>query len=331
MLNVAVIGCGQMGRKHALNCSKIKGVKVQAVADKDISRAKTLAQEVGAVPVTGYQGFLTSESLDAVIVATPPDEHYEAALAAIKAGKAIFVEKPLALDRVSIEKLCQAAKSAGVINAVGFHLRYAPLTQKAESLISGKKVNEVRSVTTTGYYLKFDMPAWFLQKRHSGGPFLEQSLHMFDVARCLVGDVTHIFARGDRLVRPNLTEYDSEDTIVAAYRLYNGALGVHSDSCATSVFNWEIELFGEDWRLLVDYARNKIIGYFGAEQVAYNAEPVDIHEIEMRAFCEAVRTKRQSLIHSNFEDATETIKTMLAAEESRKSGCQIEVISQRTC
>ncbi|MCL2678747.1 MAG: Gfo/Idh/MocA family oxidoreductase [Dehalococcoidia bacterium] len=325
MINLGIIGCGQMGRKHALNCSKIEGVQVRVVTDKDAERAGMLAREVGAVALAGFEEILQFKPLDAVIIATPPDEHAVSALAAIKAGKAVFVEKPITLDLPSAHQLCQSAAVAGVINAVGFHLRYAPLTDKAMSLIAGRKVNELRSVTTTGYYLKFDMPAWFLQRRHSGGPFLEQTLHMFDVARYLVGDVTHIFARGDRLVKPELKEFDSEDSIVIAYRLSNGALGVHLDSCATSVFNWEIELFGEDWRLLVDYARNTISGYFGEEQVAWIPTSVDIHAIETRAFCEAVKSGNQQLVRSSFEDATKTIAAMLAGDESMKRACQVEV------
>jgi len=319
-IKIGIIGCGQMGRKHAINCSKIDGVAVVAVADKDMLRSDALAQEIGATPLSTFKEVMSVKDLDAVIVATPPDQHGEAALAAIKAGKPVFIEKPIALDKVTARTLCEAAEKARVVNAVGFHLRYAPLTQKAMSLIAGKKVNEVRSVTTTSYYLKLDMPSWFLQRKHSGGPLLEQSLHMFDIARYLVGDITHIFAQGTRLVRPELAEFDSEDTMVLAYRMSNGALGVHLDSCATTVFNWEIEIFGEDWRLLVDYARNQITGYIREEQVHYN--PANIDEYEIKAFLETIRHKETNLILSNFVDATKTLEAMLAADMSLKNGLQ---------
>jgi len=322
IIKIGIIGCGQMGRKHALNCSKIEGVSVVAIADKDEHRSKTLAQEIGAFPYSTYKDVVAVEALDAVIVATPPDQHGEAALGAIKAGKSVFIEKPIALDMATARALCEAADKAGVVNAVGFHLRYAPLTQKAKALIAGKQVNEVRSVTTTSYYLKLDMPGWFLQRKHSGGPLLEQSLHMFDIARYLVGDITHIFAQGARLVRPELAEFDSEDTMVLAYRISNGALGVHLDSCATTVFNWEIELFGEDWRLLIDYARNQISGYIREKQIQYNPADIDIHEIEIQAFIETIRSKEKILILSNFADATKTLEAMLAADMSLKNGLQ---------
>ncbi|MDO9334524.1 MAG: Gfo/Idh/MocA family oxidoreductase [Dehalococcoidales bacterium] len=319
-VRIGVAGCGQMGRKHAHNCSRIKGVSVVAVADKDMKRARALAGEMSAVPYSSAEALLAGVDVDALIVATPPDKHGKDAHAAIKAGKAVLVEKPIALDIATAKSLCVAAKKASVVNAVGFHLRYAPLTQKARSLIAGKCVTQVRSVTTTGYYLKMDMPAWFLQRKHSGGPLLEQSLHMFDEARYLVGDITRVFAQGDRLVRPELKRFDSEDTMVLAYRFANGALGTHADSCATTVFNWEIELFGTDWRLLIDYARKRLNGYFGEETIHIDFTDTDLHMLELQAFIDDVRNRRVDSILSNFRDATKTLEVMLAGDRSLKSG-----------
>lgn len=319
-VRVGVVGCGQMGHKHACNCSQIKGVTVVAVADKDMMRARAFAKEMVAVPYKSAEALVAGVDIDALIVATPPDEHGKDAHAAIKAGKAVLVEKPIALDITTAKSLCVAARKASVVNAVGFHLRYAPLTQKARSLIAGKRVTQVRSVTTTGYYLKMDMPAWFLQRQHSGGPLLEQSLHMFDEARYLVGDITHVFAQGGRLVRPELSEFDSEDTMVLAYRFANGALGTHADSCATTVFNWEIELFGVDWRLLIDYARKRLNGYFGEEAIYIDFPDIDLHMLELQAFIDDVRDHRVDSILSDFRDATKTLEVMLAGDKSLKSG-----------
>jgi predicted dehydrogenase len=318
-IKIGVSGCGQMGQKHAHNCSQIDGVTVVAVADTNMARARALAKKVSAFPYKSVDALIADIDIDALIIATPPDAHGKDAHAAIKAGKAVLVEKPIALDMKTARSLCSAARKASVVNAVGFHLRYAPLTQKVRSIIAGKRVTQVRSVTTTGYYLKMDMPAWFLQRQHSGGPLLEQSLHMFDEARYLVGDITHVFAQGDRLVKPELRKFDSEDTMVLAYQFANGALGTHADSCATSVFNWEIELFGTDWRLLVDYARKRLSGYFGEKVVNIDFPDTDYHLSELQAFIDDVRNHRNKSILSDFRDATKTLEVMLAGDRSLKS------------
>lgn len=319
-VRVGIVGCGQMGRKHAHNSSKIKGVTVAGVADKDLQHAQTLAKELDVPAYSNTEDLLNGADIDVLVIATPPDQHGDNAMAAIRAGKSVLVEKPIALDIATARSMCAAVEKAPVVNAVGFHLRYAPLTQKAASLISRKHVTQVRSVTTTGYYLNMDMPLWFLQRKHSGGPLLEQTLHMLDEARYLVTDITHVFAQGDRLVKPELKEFDSEDTIVLAYRFENGALGTHADSCATTIFNWEIEMFGVNWRLLIDYARKRLTGYFGEEKINMDFPDTDLHLLELQAFIEDVRRGQNNLILSDFNDATRTLEVMLAGDRSLKSG-----------
>jgi predicted dehydrogenase len=319
VIKIGVVGCGQMGQKHAKNCTAIGGVKVVAVTDTDKKRARALGEDVSAVTYPDSKTLLEDSDIDALIIATPPAEHSKDALSAIRAGKHILIEKPITLDIKTAKSLCEAAGKSPVVNAVGFHLRYAPITKKAKSLIEGKRVTQVRSVTTTGYYLNFDMPLWFLQKEHSGGPLLEQTLHMIDEARYLVGDISNVFAQGARLVKPELQQYDSEDTMVLAYRFADGAFGTHADSTATSVFNWEIELFGVDWRLLVDYARKRLQGYFGGKTITVQFPNTDYHLIELKAFISDIRKGKNDAVQSDFKDATKTLQVMLAGDRSLKT------------
>lgn len=319
-LRIGVAGCGQMGQKHAINCSRIVGVTVSAVADKDMERAIALAQRIGAAPYPSAEAMIAEGRLDALVVTTPPGERREIVMAATSAGAALLAEKPIALDMATAEALCAAVQKACVVNAVGFHLRYSPLTQRARALISGRHITLVRTLTTTAYYLKMDMPIWFLQRKHSGGPLLEQSLHMLDAARYLAGEVTHVFARGDRLVRPELRQFDSEDSMVLAYRFASGALGTHTDSCATLEFNWEIELIGPDWRLLVDYARHRLRGYIGKEALEEVEPDSDLHMLEMQAFVTAVQHGDGGLIHSDFADSKKTLAVLLAGDKSLGTG-----------
>ncbi len=258
--------------------------------------------------------------VSSVVVATPPGVRRELVIAAAAAGKAIFIEKPIALDLATAQAYRGAVADASVVNATGFQLRYSPLTERARQLIAGRKVTHVRTMVTTEYYLKMDVPLWFLQRRHSGGPLLEQAIHVFDMARYLVGDITQVFARADRLTFPDVADLDSEDTMALLYRFDNGALGTHLDSCAMTEFNWEIELFGVDWRLLVDFARKRLSGYVGSQAVDEQFEDVDLHVREMRAFIAAVRASGTADIRSDFADATETLAVVLAGDRSIKTG-----------
>ena len=315
-LRIAVVGCGNMGRKHTANCCRMKGVSVVAVVDTDVTKAAVLGAEVKADVFDSVEMMFANIAADAVIVATPPEVRQEIVKAAVAAGQALFVEKPIALNLPAAKACCTVVKNGLVVSAVGFQLRYSPLTREARALISRRSVTHVRTACTTPYYLTMDMPLWFLQREHSGGPLLEQSIHVIDIARYLVGEITHVFARGDRLVYPNLATFDSEDTLVLTYRFASGALGTHIDSCAMKEFNWEIELFGTNWRLLVDYARNRLSGHIDGGIIEKRFPDEDLHLLEMQTFLEAVRHPGTNRVLSDFVDATKTLAVVLAGDRS---------------
>lgn len=320
ILKVAVIGFGTMGRKHTENCSRIEGAEVAAVVGIDEAEAEIIRAEAKVPAYTDTAKMLAEVPVDALILATPPGVRRETVIAAADIGKALFLEKPIALNLPTAKEYYDAVKKQSLVNAVGFQLRYSPLTEQARKLIEGRTVTHVRTACTTSYYLKRDVPNWFLQRKHSGGPLLEQAIHPFDIARLLVGDITHVFARAERLLFPDAGELDSEDTIVLAYRFASGALGTHTDSCAMTEFNWEVELLGSDWRLLVDYARKRLSGYLGEEPIRQDFPDIDLHLLEMQAFLEAVRSYRPDMVRSDFADGTKTLAVVLAGDHSIKTG-----------
>jgi len=302
----------------------MEGVSVAAVVDVDVAKAASLGAEAEVPVYDSIDLMLANATIDAVIVATPPSVRREIVKAAATNRKATFVEKPIALDLCTAKACCLAAKEHFIPSAVGFHLRYSQLTREAQTLIANRPVTHVRTATTTPYYLNIDIPHWYLQRQHSGGPLLEQSIHIIDMARYLVGDISHVFARGDRLVRPDLDTFNSEDTLVLTYQFNNGALGTHIDSCAMAEFNWEIELFGPDWRLLVDYARNQLSGHINGRTIRKKFPVEDLHMLEMQAFLKAVRYagngNNNNGVLSNFCDATKTLAVVLAGDRSLETG-----------
>ena len=253
-LRVAVAGFGTMGRKHTANCRRIGGVEVVAVSGLDEAEAEAIRTEAGVPAYLSAEKMLSEVPADALIVATPPGVRHDLVHLAARRGMALFLEKPIALDMETAEGYCEEVSASGAVNAVGFQLRHSPVTERARDIIRNRRITHVRTVCTTGYYLNRDVPDWFLQREHSGGPLLEQAIHVIDMARYLVGDITHVFCRGHRLMHSHVEGLDSEDTIVLAYEFANGVLGTHTDSCGMMEFNWEIELLGPDWRLLLDFA-----------------------------------------------------------------------------
>src|SRR5258707_5602670 len=228
VFRIGVVGCGRMGRKHAITCHQARNAAVVAVSDVDTARAEALAAEVGAAVYPESQSMLTEVPVDAIIIATPPAARLSVIEAAASKGIAVFTEKPLALDLPTAKSCCAAVESASVINAVGFQLRYSPLTRRTQELLAHRQLTHVRTVCTTYHYLQMNMPLWMLQRVHSGGPLLDQSIHVLDAARYLAGNITHVFGVRDRLVRTDLEAVDVVDTLVLAYCLCHVALCTHT-------------------------------------------------------------------------------------------------------
>lgn len=310
-----VVGCGRMGQRHAKTLVEAADSTVVAVADADLSRAQALATEVAGRAYPDVASLLSNETVDGLIVTTPPRIRRAVILPAVEARVPLFIEKPPAFDLDEARECADAINRQEILAAVGFMLRYQPMTDRARGLLAGHQITLVRTMCTIGYYLHLQMPLWFLQKDQSGGPLCEQAIHVLDVARYLVGDVSHVFARGDRIVRPDVQGVDAEDTLALTYRFESGALGVHSHSCAIDKFRFEVECLGPDFRLLIDYGERRLTGLIGTESFTESFDPFDAHRAEIIAFARAVRGEGHD-IRSTYDDAVRTLAFTLAGNRS---------------
>jgi predicted dehydrogenase len=122
-LRAGVIGAGVFGGYHAGKYSRMADVNLAAVLDPDLERAQVLAQRHGARPLTAAADFLAA--VDVVSVSSPADSHVHWALAALKAGKSVYVEKPLATDLAGADAIVAEAARRGLVAACGFLERAA--------------------------------------------------------------------------------------------------------------------------------------------------------------------------------------------------------------
>ena len=327
---VAVVGCGGMGFKHALNCRDIDGVQLISVCDVDSEKGTELSKRTGATFYQDFDKMIAMEKLDALIITTPPIYRKEFIQKAVGKNINIFVEKPLSISKELGKEFCDLVESKPIIHSVGFHLRYAPITDEVRNILDGHEVTQIRTVTATSYYVDMDMPRWFLQKRFSGGPLFEQSLHLLDLSRYLFGEIININGVGKHLLRSNPLfdfdideDLDSEDTIILNSEFANGILGVHSESCANLKFRWELEILGPTISILVDYANNTITGSIldgdKIENVNINQLDADWHKIELDCFFKDINLRVNSpefRVRSDFFDAQRTVSLMTKALKS---------------
>jgi predicted dehydrogenase len=137
----------------------------------------------------------------------------------------MFVEKPLGAEEATATRVADAARRAGTITAVGHHWRYADTVQRAARLLDGRQIRLV-----LGSWLdKIPPVPWWTRRELSGGQVVEQAVHVLDLARLLVGEVTQLNAMaGGRLADP---EADIDVATTAVLRFTGGAVGTLAATC----------------------------------------------------------------------------------------------------
>jgi predicted dehydrogenase len=224
---IGFIGAGGIANRHIDNLLTFDDVTVVAVADPRRDRAEAAAARTGARVYNGHDPMLESEILHGVYICTPPFAHGLPEIACVTHNVPFFVEKPVAADLATAEEIGVAVNRAGLVTATGYHWRYLDIVEEAQKLLER---NPPRLVT--GYWLDFTPPPeWWVNEAQSGGQLVEQTTHIFDLARLLVGEVEEVYALAARTQRPDYPECDICESSTASLRFASGAIGSISSTC----------------------------------------------------------------------------------------------------
>jgi myo-inositol 2-dehydrogenase / D-chiro-inositol 1-dehydrogenase len=223
-IGVAFLGLGRMGETHLRNLTAISGVKVVVVADPARERAERGRAMTGAeLAITEPEKAIEHPSVDAVIIVTPTNTQARLIEVAANAGKAVFSEKPIALDLAETERIVKLVRERKVPVQLGFMRRYDPGYARAKAKIEAGELGKLEtfralSEDTYPHSLEFLLG--------SGGLFLDMSVHDFDLARFLVGEVDEVCAWGGVLIDERFAQANDADTAFTLLKFKNGVLGV---------------------------------------------------------------------------------------------------------
>lgn len=191
-LGLGLVGAGGFATFLASAFADLPEVRLDVVADTDAARAASLAAAHGAIAVSSADEVMARDSVDVVVIATPPGTHAELALAALAAGRHVFCEKPLATTIEQANAVRAAAVTAaatGQVLVVDHVLRYNPLLRALVELRDAGLLPAVQRFNFDNDAADEDLPEghWFWDERHSGGIFVEHGVHFFDAASLLIG------------------------------------------------------------------------------------------------------------------------------------------------
>jgi UDP-N-acetylglucosamine 3-dehydrogenase len=146
-LGVAVIGTGFWGKNHARVFKELEETELLAICDIDANRAKAVADQLGVKPYTSTSRMLKNKNIEAVSVCTWSTSLSREALKALKAGKHVLVEKPMAANTKQAERLLQTAEKEGLHLTVGFLMRFIPGLRLIRKAVEDQKLGELVCAT----------------------------------------------------------------------------------------------------------------------------------------------------------------------------------------
>jgi myo-inositol 2-dehydrogenase / D-chiro-inositol 1-dehydrogenase len=320
-VGIGLAGIGRMGRVHLNSLATRCAVAEPAcVYDADAERAAAVAAEFD-VPVVKTFAELV-QRCEAVAVATPTASHAELTVTAAQAGRPVFCEKPLSLDRATSVATIEGVEAAGVPLQVGFHRRFDPDWAAAAARIAAGELGEVTYFRTSLRDMTPPDPNFLAG---SGGFFVDVTVHDLDVARWLVGEVVEVTAHG-AASDPAFAALGDIDTAVCVLRFANGALGVIDNSrsarygyeCSTEVVGTLASVRVEaprpvEWRTPGQAAYPLARDFQERYPAAYPAE--------LDAFARCVRDGTPPLITGR--DALAAFDLATAATESWRTGTTV--------
>jgi myo-inositol 2-dehydrogenase/D-chiro-inositol 1-dehydrogenase len=318
-IGVAFLGLGRMGETHLRNLTAINGVKVVVVADPARERAERGRTMTGAeLALTDPEKAIDHPSVDVVIIVTPTNTHARLIELAANAGKAVFSEKPIALDLAETERIVKVVRERNVPVQLGFMRRYDPGYSKAKAKIERGdlgKLETFRALSRDTYPPSLE----FL--RGSGGLFLDMSVHDFDLARFLVGEVEEVCAWGGVLIDERFAQADDADTALTLLRFKNGVLGVVETSRHS---NWgydiRTEVAGSVGKVVIEAPQKTPLLFakdFASSHDHYENFPDRFeagYRLQLEAFFAALSEGRVPT--PGPEDALETLRLAVAATRS---------------
>lgn len=315
---IGLIGAGNIAGRHAGTLASMEDVRIAAVADALLDRAAALAGRCGATAYADYREMVERERLDAVYICLPPFAHGAPEALAVERGLPFFVEKPLATDLATAEGIGRAVAERGLITAVGYHWRYLDTIEEARA-----RLHERPARLALGYWLDGTPPVpWWVKQAESGGQMVEQTTHIFDLARLLIGEVERVYAAGARLERPDFPQADVDDVTSATLYFASGAVGTIASTC---LLNWPhrigLHLFSEG--MAIELSELEIMIDTGQGRPVRRAEG-DPFLREDRTFVDAVQGK-PNRIRAPYAEALATHRLTLAATRSARGGGLVEV------
>ena len=311
-IGIGILGCGNVARVHADAIRLVPELRLVAVCSRSQESADRMGRRFDVPGYTSLKDFLARDGLQAVTICTPSGTHGDLGCAVARVGKHILVEKPMDISTAKADALMETCDRAGVKLAVSLQSRHLDAPRMLKAAVDrgslGKMIlasAHIKWYRTPEYYSS--APWRGTLSTDGGGALINQAIHTVDLLRWIMGPASAVSAYSDKLFH---TKIEAEDTLVAAVRFRNGALGIiEAATSAFPGFKRRLEITGSEGTIVLDgdnlttwSLRNGTANPSAAASEVSNgsADPMAIdcegHRRVMADFASAIIERRKPLV-----------------------------------
>jgi predicted dehydrogenase len=210
-----ILGTGAVARAFAEDLRLLPDAEIASIASRRLDRARAFARELGATRAhEGVDELAADDEVDVVYVATPHIRHRDDCVACLSAGRAVLVEKPLAINADQAREVIEQARRAGRFCMEAMWMRFHPLIREVRAMVESAEPGSIRLLTAEfGYPTPFDPDNRFFDRRLAGGALLDRGVYLLSLARYLLGPPKE--AVGRAMIGP--TGVDEQDSILLTF------------------------------------------------------------------------------------------------------------------
>ena len=323
-LGVGLIGAGNFAQGVLLpNATKIPGVQLLGVADQVAINAKNTASRFGAKYATAdYRAIIADPAIRAVMVVTRHDSHARISSEALEAGKAVFVEKPLAISPEALDELEATVKrvkerGGSPVILAGFNRRHSKYVRRIREIFAKRSNPLMLQYRVNAGFIPAN--SWIQSPTEGGGRIIGEGCHFVDTLRFIVGHpITQVYAEA---ISPSTADVTSDDNTAITLRFADGSVGqiLYLALGDTSLSKERLEVSGERKSVVLDDYRELIVHAGGRSKKELSGTQDKGHAAEIAAFMDAALGKRSV----DFGEMAEVTRATFKIMESMRKGAPI--------
>ena len=332
-LKIGVIGCGSIAKhRHLPEYANNEHVEIVAVCDIVEERVNAIAEQYNAEAYTNYEELLANSEIDAVSVCTPNYLHAPVSIAALKAGKHVLCEKPMATSKEEAEEMIQVAKQTNKKLMIAHNQRFVPSHQKARQLVASGELGKIYSFRTAfGHggpegWSADGKDSWFFNKEQAFiGAMGDLGVHKTDLLRYILGEeFVEVGAFIETSAKQNT---DVDDTAVCVLRTESGIIGTLAASWSyVSKEDNSTVIYAENAivRLEDDPVNSVIVQYKTGEVVKYELGGIQTNDSGGQTSSQIINQFVTSIIDDveppvSGEEGMKSLQVVLAALASNET------------